>query len=325
MNAYLNYISYYLPEKSLSNENIAAQFPEWEVDKIADKIGVKTRKIAAEDEFVSDMSIKAANSLIEESNIDKSTIDFIILCTQNPDYKLPTTACILQHKIGLGTHTGAIDINLGCSGYIYGIALAKSLIVSGIAKKVLFITADVYSKIIAPEDKSNLTIFGDAATASIISADKIGFKINDFELGTDGSGFEKLILKNGGAAHPVLNKSADDYLHMNGADIFAFTNKAVPVMVSNILEKSALKEDDISYYIFHQANKFMLNSIRKKMNIPEEKFIVDMEDTGNTVSSTIPIVIKRCLKKNIFKPQQQILIAGFGVGLSWGANILTYE
>jgi len=325
MNAYLNYISYYLPEKLLTNEMISSSFPEWGVDKIADKIGIKSRCIAAEDEFVSDMATKAAQNLFEEYQIDKSSIDFLILCTQNPDYKLPTTACIVQNNLGLNTNTGALDINLGCSGFVYGLGMAKSMVIAGMAKKVLLITADVYSKIIAPDDKSNLTIFGDAATASIISSESIGFKINDFEFGTDGSGADKLIVKNGGARNPLLENTENDFLYMNGAEIFSFTNEAVPKLLNVVLSKSNLSLEEIDFLVFHQANKFMLNTIRKKIGIPVEKFIIDMEDIGNTVSSTIPIALKRSISKNIFTKGNKILLAGFGVGLSWAANILVYE
>lgn len=319
MKAYLKAISYYLPKAVLSNEQLAEEFPEWTVEKVAKKVGIHTRHIAAKDEFVSDMAVSAAEQLFEEYKIDKSTIDFILLCTQSPDYFLPTTACLVQDRLALPTSTGAIDYNQGCSGYVYGLALAKGLISAGIAKNVLLITSEVYSKHIQDQDKGNRTIFGDAAAASIISTE--GFaEILNFDLGSDGSGAENLIVKNG-AMKKSKNGEEDDFLFMNGAAIFNFTLESVPELVKNTLQKNKLEKVD--WYVFHQANSFMLNHLRKKIGIEEEQFLMHMENCGNTVSSTLPIVIKE--HQTSFKTGQKALLAGFGVGYSWGGVIIDFQ
>ena len=322
-------ISYYLPENTLTNEDINALFPEWSVEKISSKVGISKRHIAGEQESVSDMAVKAAQNLFNEYNISPNEIDFILLCTQGPDYFLPTTACLVQDRLNIPTIAGALDFNLGCSGYVYGLALAKGLVAGGIAKNILLITSEAYSKFIHSLDKSNRTIFGDAATATLISTD--GFAdILDFELGTDGAGGDNLIVKNGGLKHPSQNGENefdefgniknDNCLFMNGSEIFNFTGQSVPPLVNTVLSKNNLSKEDIDLFIFHQANSFMLNHLRKKIGLPEDKFYINMKEFGNTVSSTIPIALKEAIKEN--KVKGNVLLAGFGVGYSWGACIL---
>lgn len=329
MKAYIKALAYYLPGTIVTNEKLVAEFPEWTVDKIADKVGVNNRHIAGE-ETISSMALNAAEKLFQENQeIMREDIDFVLVCTQSPDYFLPSTACIVQDKLGLPKTCGAFDFNLGCSGYEYGLATAKGYIAAGIAKNVLLITAEAYNKHIHPRDKGNRTIFGDAATATLISID--GFaEIGDFVLGTDGSGAENLIVRTGGMAFPEKandltfdengNPRSSDYLYMNGAEIFNFTLRVVPKMVRQTLEKNNLSSEDIDLYVFHQANNFMLSHLRKKLKISEDKFFINMAEIGNTVSSTIPIALKDAQNEGILKGN--ILIAGFGVGLSWGATVL---
>ena len=333
MKTFIKGISYYLPEGLITNQQLLEDFPEWSVEKVAGKIGVSERHIASENETSADMAIKAGGKLFEEYNIDAKTIDFVLLCTQSPDYFLPTSACIIQDKLGIPTQTGALDFNLGCSGFVYGLALAKGLVTGGIARNVLLLTAETYSKFIHPRDKGNRTIFGDAATATLISDN--GFaEIMDFSLGTDGSGFEKLIVKNGGLRNPAKmndlqfdesgNPSSSDHLYMDGSEIFNFTLEMVPVLVDQTLEKNEINKEDIDLFVFHQANKYMLNFLRKKIKIPEEKFYHYMDNVGNTVSSTIPIALYEAMKDKSITARQKVLLAGFGVGYSWAGTILEF-
>ncbi len=331
--AYIKAISYYLPEKVLTNEELVKEFPEWSVDKVAQKVGVNSRHISAEDETAGDMAEKAAIKLFEEYNINPKDIDFVMLCTQSPDYFLPSTACVLQHKLGIPTSAGAFDYDLGCSGCIYGLALAKGLISAGIANNILLLTAETYQKYLHPSDKSNRSIFGDGAAACLVSTE--GFaEIGDFVLGTDGSGAENLIVKTGAARQKNstgLFKEDDeghtwfdDNLYMNGGAIFNFTLDAVPAMMKDLLAKHSLSKEDIDYYVFHQANKFMLNTIRKVCVIPKEKFYVNLNETGNTVSSTIMIGLKDCIDNKQIVSGMKVMVCGFGVGLSWGGTILKF-
>jgi len=329
MNVYIKAISYYLPSHILSNEDLVKEFPEWSVDKIAGKIGISTRHISASDETAGDMAKKAARLLFDEYSIQPSLIDFILLCTQSPDYFLPTTACVLQDRLGVSTAAGALDFNLGCSGFVYGLALAKGLIAGNMAKNILLITSETYTKHIHSKDKGNRTIFGDAASATLVSTE--GFaEIGNFCLGTDGRGAENLIIKTGGLRYPQRvndlafdengNPISSDYIFMNGSEIFNFTLEAVPVLVQDTLNKNNLDQNKIDLFVFHQANKYMMNFLRRKIKIEEDKFYYYLEKVGNTVSSTIPIALKEAQKEN--KLKGNILIAGFGVGYSWAGTVL---
>jgi 3-oxoacyl-[acyl-carrier-protein] synthase-3 len=329
MGAYINAVSYCLPEKFLTNEDLVKIFPEWSVEKIANKVGIKKRHIASDSETALDLATLAAEKLFDEHNIDRSIIDFVLLCTQSPDYFLPASSCILQHRLGLSRNTGALDFNLGCSGYIYGLSLAKGLIAADIAKNILLLTAETYSKHIHPADKGNRTIFGDAATANLISSE--GFaEIGEFSLGTDGSGAENLIVRQGAMRQPgKMNDltvdendslKSSDYLYMNGGEIFNFTAGSVPVLINKVLEKNHLQQSDIDLFIFHQANKYMMNYLRKLIDIEQDKFYIYLENVGNTVSSTIPIALYEAKKED--KLKGNILLAGFGVGYSWGGVTL---
>jgi 3-oxoacyl-[acyl-carrier-protein] synthase-3 len=309
-------------------------FPEWSVQKISSKTGIYKRHVANEDEFVSDMAISAAQQLFNEHNINKADIDFLLICTQSPDYFLPTTACIVQHKLELSTHCGALDFNLGCSGFVYGLSLADGLIASQNAKNILLITSETYTKYINYLDKSNRTIFGDAAVATLVSLSYDKKQTGKFVFGTDGSGSENLIVKNGGSRNAERTSENifdegqfirnDNNLYMNGQEIFKFTTAFVPSLIDETLQKNNLILDDIELFVFHQANKFMLDYIRKKIKIPEHKFFLYLENVGNTVSSTIPLAIQEAIKKKIIKDEMKVLIAGFGVGYSYAATILQF-
>lgn len=330
MKSFIKAISYYLPVNILSNEILNIEFPEWSVDKISAKTGIYERHIAGENEYAGDMALNAAKKLFEEWNINPETIDFILYCTQSPDHFLPTTACILQNQLGLNTSIGALDFNLGCSGYVYGLSLAKGLIMSNSAKNILLITSETYSKFINPKDKSNRTIFGDAASATLISAESGFAEIGNFSFGTDGSGADFLIVKNGGIRNrEMVGENVfedeiyvrnDNNLFMDGKAIFNFSAQAVPILVDNTLKRNNYEIEDIDLFVFHQANRYMLNFIRKKINIPENKFYLYLEKCGNTVSSTIPIALYNANIDSRLKGN--ILLAGFGVGLSWAGVII---
>jgi len=324
-------IEYYLPEKIITNDQLAKQFPDWSSEKIEKKVGIRERHIVKEDETALDLALIAGKKILK--NYDKDKIDFLLFCTQSPEYYLPSGACILQDRLKLKTNIGALDYNLGCSGFIYGLAMAKSLINSNIAKNILLITSETYTKHIHPKDKSNRTIFGDAAAATIIEKSE-EIQIGEFVLGTDGSGYKNLIVPNGGLRNrydPNAEEIEDgsgsirtnNDIYMNGPEIFNFTIKAVPKVVSETLEKNNTTLDEIDYVIFHQSNKYMNEYLRKKINIPKDKFCENLLHIGNTVSTTIPIAIKNALYNKLIKEGDKVLLVGFGVGYSWGGVIIT--
>lgn len=333
MNAEIHLLDYVLPENQLSNIQLAEQFPDFSPEKISEKTGIDSRHIAGPKEYASDLALKAAKKILTTTS---SPIDFILFNSQSPDYFLPTTACILQEKLGLPTTVGALDYNLGCSGYIYGLAMAKGLIAAGIARNILLLNSETYSKYLHPSDKSVRTLFGDGAAATLISASSSN-GIGEFVLGTDGSGAEHLIVPAGGTRLPCSAETAittmdesgylrsQDKLYMNGPEIFNFTLANIPKCVNECLQKNELSLDNIDLFVFHQANRFMLDFLRKKIKIQTEKFYVNMSRVGNTVSASIPIALAMAELEGKLVPGMKIMLVGFGVGLSWGAVVVTWK
>lgn len=328
-------IKSFLPEQKLTNEQLAEQFGDWHASQILSKTGVAVRGVAGTDECASDLGVKAAQRLFESGACTPDEIDFLIFCTQSPDYFTPTTACVMQASLGLKTSCGAIDINQGCSGYIYGLALAKSLVEAGTARTVLLVTADTYTKFINRRDRSLLTLFGDGAAATLVRAVEADSElVGPFVLGTDGSGASQIIVKAGGlrsrpTAETAVEKEdssgnwrSDENLFMDGADVFSFALRTVPPTLQQLLEKSKLTIDQIDFIIPHQANKFVLERLRAKLKFPAEKFWIDMEQSGNTVSSTIPIALESAIEQQRVKQGDRVALIGFGVGYSWGATMI---
>lgn len=324
--SYIKAISTYLPDNVITNNDIVTRFPEWDDQKILNKIGVKQRHVSSPDEFASDLATKAVEKLLAEYSIDKNSVDFLMICTQSPDYAIPTTACLVQQRVGLPTSCGALDINQGCSGYVYGLSLANGLIASGNFKNVVLVTTDTYSKYIHPDDKGNISIFGDAATATLISNEG-AYRIGKFTLGTDGSGQDSFTVKGSGVRGRTCLPSdkTDDFLQMKGGKMFNFIVKYIPPVVHQNIQDNSLQFNEIDLFVFHQANTHILNKLREDMAVPHDKFVLEMLEVGNTVSSTLPIALKNHLKNHPEKPNDKILLAGFGVGYSWGVTCIFKE
>lgn len=337
MKAYIKGIEYFLPAQVLTNDNLAEIFPDWPAQKIKDKTGIDERRIAAKEECVSELAVSAAGKLFETKLISAQQIDYLLLCTQSPDYFLPTTACIVQDRLGIPKTCGAMDFNLGCSGFVYGLGLAKGLIETGQAKNVLFLTTETYSKHINAGDKSVRTLFGDAAAATLISAsDSETDQIGPFVYGTDGGGAANLMVPTGGmrkarVANPEVliddsgNRRTENDLYMNGSEIFAFTLNTIPPLIARLLQLANLDSDGVDMWVFHQANLFMLEHLRKKLAISENRFAVAFSHCGNTVSSTIPIALRDLKANGRLRPGQTVAVVGFGVGYSWGATLLRWQ
>jgi len=317
-------VAYHLPARRVSNADLVAEFPDWTVDKIAAKTGIDQRGVAGADECSSDFAAAAAKKLFAENRIDPLSVEFILFCTQTPDFALPTSACLLQHRLGLPTTAGALDFNLGCSGYIYGLSLARGLIDSGQVRNVLLLTGETYSKLLDSKDRSVRTIFGDAGTATLLEHRADGVGIGPVVFGTDGRGGKNLVAPQGGFRGAVREAEGRSALWMNGPEIFNFTLGAVPQVVSAVLERAHLSLDQIDLVVPHQANQFMLDTIRKKLGVPAEKFVVELGEFGNTVSSTIPIALTVAAQKGKLRPGMKVLLVGFGVGYSWGATVVNW-
>ena len=335
ISARLKDIAVFYPSTVLGNDELAALYPEWPADKILEKTGISERRVASVGQTAGDLAYQAAVNLFYQGQIAADDVDFIILCTQAPDYVLPTTACVLQDRLGVSRQAGALDINLGCSGFVYGLSLAKGLIETGSSRCVLLLTADTYSKYIHPMDKSVRTLFGDAAAATaIVATEDADEVIGPFVFGTDGSGAKNLIVEAGMFRLPKSPETAKELtddsgnvrtrenLYMNGAEVMAFSLREVPKAADALLLKAGKAKEDMDFFVLHQANKFMLESLRKKLKVPQEKLPIMVEDCGNTVSSTIPIALFKLRQQGRLRQGHQLMLIGFGVGYSWAACLL---
>ncbi|NND99078.1 MAG: ketoacyl-ACP synthase III [Pirellulaceae bacterium] len=325
--AQLGPIAVYLPTRVETNEQLQAQFPRWDMALISEKTGIQSRHIAEPNETSSDLAVQAAEKLFAGAGsdgnlIDRDSIDFVLLCTQTPDYPLPTTSCLIQDRLGLRTSCGALDFNLGCSGYVYGLAMCDGLIQSGVAKNVLLLTAETYSKYIDDDDRSLRTIFGDAATATLVRASKKQ-SLRGFQFGSDGSGGDMLIVGDGGsracddAIEPRHRKRWKSRLYMDGPSLINFTVDAIPRLIDEILADNGVTMDEIDQFLMHQATWKMLDQLRTRMGVTPERLPIELAEIGNTVSCTIPILIDQLRNRDGWDAESLKMLVGFGVGLSW--------
>lgn len=320
--ARLGPIAVQFPERLETNAYLQEQFPGWDISLIAAKTGIEQRYIAADNETASDLAVAACEKLFKEQDIDPQSIDFLLYCTQTPDYPLPTTGCLIQDRLGLPTHCGALDFNLGCSGFVYGLALAEGLIHSGVARRILLVTSETYSKYIDPTDRSLRTIFGDAAAATLIdAADQRS--IWGFQFGTDGSGADTLMVADGGARipddalRPRHRKRWPSRLYMDGPSLINFTVESIPRLIEDILAGNGLTRDSIDLFLMHQATRKMLEQLQLRMQVDDARLPIELADCGNTVSSTIPILIQRLRDRKRIQADSTNMLVGFGVGWSW--------
>ncbi len=329
-------IACYLPEATLDNVELARLFSGWSEEKIIRKLGIERRPISAPTETSVDMAIKAAEKLLDNGSCEPEDIDFIILCTQSPDYFLPSSACLVHEALGLPKACGALDINLGCSGYVYGLSLCKGLIETGMAKHILFITSETYTKFINPLDRASRPLFSDGAAATLLTAVPAKPKppIGQFVFGTDGSGADLLIVPVGGLRNPKTAETSiekpdgkgsvrsQEQLKMHGPGIFSFAIDRIPHTVEELLAKNGKTRADIGCYVFHQANKYMLDTLCDLCDLDSSRFFNNILERGNTVSSSIPIAMIDAWNCGMLKPDQWAMLVGFGVGLSWGGVLV---
>lgn len=327
MNVQISRIEFFLPETRVTNDDLAAEHPDWDFKLIEPKTGIRCRHIAGPEERASDLAVKAAERLFETSGMARESIDVLLLCTQSPDHILPTTACILQNRLGLPTSTASFDVNLGCSAFVYGLSVGSAMIESGQAKRVLLLCAETYSKYIAPADRASRTVFGDGAAATILEPATAGKSIGPFVLGTDGSGCKKIIVRET-PAHGDVGEGVPGMprqcLTLEGAGVFLFTMKRVPECVAAVLEKAGKTLGDVDLVVFHQASKVVMDNLVRILSLDEGKVFRGYQDIGNTVSASIPIALKQAQEQNRLRAGQTVLLVGFGVGLSWGACLVQW-
>ncbi len=335
MKARMGAIACALGEFTETNAELARRHPDWDMAQIAAKTGVLARRLVRPGQCASDLAAAAAVRLFENAGAAPEAIDYLLFCTSSPDYALPTSACLLQQRLGLSRTIGALDFNLGCSGFVYGLSLARGLVESGQARNVLLLTADTYSRYIHDDDRSTRALFGDAGSATLIAADAPGARMFAFDFGTDGRGEFDLIRPDSGSrsderVHDELRAHGEEHpprpgcIHMDGRKIFTFAIAAVPRSIQRSLDAAGMTLDDVNHVVFHQASRFMLEHLTSKLRLPPERVVIDMEDVGNTVSTTIPLALERQSQAGRFAPGDKILLCGFGVGYSWATCMLEW-
>ncbi len=322
-----------LPEAVRTVADEAPSLGAEEMAKTARSIGVQQRHVAPPALCTSDLCFAAAKKLLQDLNWDPQTVTGLIFVSQSPDYELPATACTLQHRLGLSDQCAAFDVNLGCSGFVYGLWLGSQIVTGGGIQRLLLLAGDISTRRLAPQDKSVIPLFGDAGTATALAFDPDAAPI-DFELGTDGSGAAAIIIPASGFRQPRtaatkerhpgpdgIARSAEN-IYINGAEVFNFTIKRIPPLVDRVIAAAGRTKEDYDYFVFHQANAFMLQHLGKRLKLPPEKFPITMETVGNTSSASIPLALTMALSAELGKTPKQMLLCGFGVGLSWAAASL---
>lgn len=347
--AYINAISYYFPDKSFNNSEIINDYYKYcdeseqkgiTEEDIFKQCGIKNRYAAEIEETAKDVGNKAAEKLFAEWAVAKEEIDYLIFVSDALDYKGPTTACVMQHDLGLSESCGAIDVLHGCTGFIYGLSLAKALIVSEQFNNILIITADTPTKVVHPADIDLRAIFSDAGAATLVSnkikPKMLNYEITNFVFGTDGKGEKNLFVERSATKNAADVKWLKQHEHipgglrrgrmyMNSPQIFMFALRKVPILIEQVLTKNNVKFEEIDSFVLHQANGQMLEFIRKRLKIPKEKFFMNIENIGNTVSATIPIALKDMIDEKLINNGDQLFLGGFGIGYSWGGTIINVK
>jgi len=303
------------------------------MDLVAERSGVTTRYIARDDETAYDLARAVCETLLDRHEDARNRIDGILFCTQSRDYIMPSNACVLQNELGLSESVYALDYSLGCAGYIYGLAMARGLIQTGMASNILLITADTYSRFVSKYDRSTRVLFGDAAAVSWITEANADSGLFDIQCATSVDP-ETIIVPSGGFRTPksettgVMGKDASgnirsqEDLYMHGRGVLTFINSKVANQIRDILAKNCLSTDDIDLFVFHQASKMALDSLAETLEINPQKTFRNLSRVGNTVSASIPIAIKDAMDSGRASVGDKLLLSGFGVGLSWGSALI---
>lgn len=320
-NIKISAIEYCLGEKKESGFDLQKDNPDWKIEDIEEKTGIKTRWIASKETTAVDLACNACEKVFEK--VDRNKVDTLLFVTQSPDYFLPSSSCIIQNRVSLKTTTKCFDINLGCSGFIYALSIAAAYIKSGFSDNVLIVCSDTYSRYIDKNDRTNRPVFSDAGSATLLTK-SYSKRVGPFEFGTDGSNYDKLIVKEGAAKSGFI-KNNKPTLYMDGAAVFMFTMSIVSKSIKAFLNKEGVVKEKIDMYIFHQASKVVLDNLQRVLEIPDDSMYKNIRDLGNTVSSSIPIALKDADMNSTIDHEQLILISGFGVGLSWGTCLLTWN
>lgn len=323
-----------VPQKIISNRDLGYLIPESDIEKTIENIGIEERRVADDDVCASDLCYKAAKKLMEDNNIDSNSIDVLLFMSQTSDYRIPATAPILQHRLGLSKDTACLDLSLGCSGYVYALSTAFAYASMEGVNRVLLLDGETFSKIVNKRDKVDWPLYGDAATATLI--EKGDFEESVFILKSDGAGEDAVKIPSGGMRNRVTASSIletereegnirnDLEVYMDGMDVFNFAMSVVPKSVKEIVKETDTTLDDIDWLVFHQANKFMTDFFAKRLKFNMEKVPYCIQKYGNTSSTSVALTIVSELQDKL-KKGDRIVMCGFGAGLSWGTARIVFN
>ena len=325
-----------VPHNTINNYAYTEHFPPEDVRQIVDKTGIKERRFAEPGTCASDLCFAAADQLLTDLAIDRSEIDLLIFVSQTPDYRMPATSIILQNRLGLQKNTAAFDINLGCSGFIYGLSTVYSFMQQGHFRKALLLDGETRSRVYSAKDRQVAFIFGDGGVAALIERDE-RFGDSFFSLHSDGARESLIKVDAGGYRHPTSaetvrekvgdehgNIRSEEHGYMNGADVFNFVLREIPRDIKGILAQAGVEKEQIDHFVFHQANNFMNNYLAKKLKLPKEKVATSIAKFGNTSSVSIPLTLVSELQEELGQ-QRKVLLSGFGVGMSWASAIMNFS
>ena len=330
--AALTAIASHLPEERRTNEMLAEEFSDWTAEKLTEKTGIEARRISEPDQFTSDLAILAAERLFAQDPGHRDGIDFVLLVTVTPDYLSPGTSVLVQDKLGLPQSVGALDVLWGCAGYPYALTLGAGLIESGRARKVLILTADRLHTFVDEGEVGVKALMGDAATASLLESVEEGEDasraialLGACSYGTDGSGAQQLWLPTSGLrgfTGDEVREVSKPTMEMDGAAVFHFTLRVIPKYIRESLDEAGLTMEDVDLFVFHQANRFMLDHLRRRLKIPEERFVYYLAESGNTACNTVPLALDHAIREGRVKPGGRVFLVAFGTGWSWSSMLL---
>lgn len=310
-------IGSYLPQQRRLSSDLSLNLG-FDLDFLVNKVGIEQRPVSGENESVVDMAVAACRQLHEShTDFDPKKIELVVFCTQTPDYQIPHASALLQDRLGLGK-IAAFDIGLACSGFVYSLAVALSFMQTHGFMQALLVTSEAYTKLIQEGDRDTMALFGDGAAAVWLGPEPVA-EVGNFTFGTDGAGHRALMVENGGSRHP----GRIGHLHMNGKAIFNFVMHTMPHELRTCLDKNDLSVDQIDYFVFHQASKYVLDMLAKRLRLPSDKIFINLANLGNTVSSTIPLALRDMIGANLLFGKK-VFVSGFGAGLSWASTILNF-
>ena len=318
-------IGCYLPEKKLTNQDLEKMVDTSDA-WITERTGIKTRHIAAPDQATSDLAYEAAVRALADADTKPEELDLIIVATESPDYKYPSTACLLQARLG-AKNAAAFDLSAGCSGFVYGLGIGSQSIVSGLYKKILLVGAETLSRITDWTDRNTCVLFGDGAGAAVLGRVEKGYGVLSLDLGADGSGGSHLIQPAGGSRKPTTHETVDAHdhlIHMDGQDVFKFAARRMPYACRKVLQKAGMSIDDVALLVPHQANLRIIDNAIDRLKIDRDRVWINIDKHGNMSAACVPVCLTEAQEAGRLKKGDNVIMVAFGAGLTWAGALVKW-